>query len=207
MREFDELVKIMAALRGEKGCPWDREQDHRTLMPYFLEETREALEAIEAGDMASLCEELGDVMLQIVFHSQIAREAREFTIEEVISGISRKLVRRHPHVFGESTVTSSQDVVRQWNEIKEDEKKKKGGAARRSPDKEGKKAHSLEKNLSALEEELKALRRDLRDSPGTEKRLARILYYAVEAAGCAGIEAEHALRAPADSSGDLQKGE
>ncbi|MBN1459398.1 MAG: hypothetical protein JXA57_07665, partial [Armatimonadetes bacterium] len=95
---FAELVEIMARLRGPDGCPWDREQDHRTLRPCLLEETYEVLEAIDREDYDDLREELGDLLLQVVFHAQLASEAKAFAIEDVISGLRDKLVARHPHV-------------------------------------------------------------------------------------------------------------
>ncbi len=99
---FQELIEIMARLR--LGCPWDREQTHRTLVPYLIEETYEVVEAIEAGDMDALCEELGDLLLQIVFHSQLGSEVGKFTVADVIDALSNKMVRRHPHVFGDAVI-------------------------------------------------------------------------------------------------------
>ena len=115
---FDELVEIMARLRSPDGCPWDRQQTHATLKPYLLEEAYEALEAIDQGDGDELCKELGDVLLQVVFHAQIAAEEERFGIEEVGRAIVDKLVRRHPHVFGEVEVDGSDQVLRNWEQIK-----------------------------------------------------------------------------------------
>jgi tetrapyrrole methylase family protein/MazG family protein len=115
---FDELVAIMARLRGPGGCPWDREQTHRTLRPYLLEETYEALEAIDAGSPTQLCQELGDLLLQVVFHAQMAAESGTFTIDDVVAGLVEKLIRRHPHVFGNVTVGGSGDVLTNWETIK-----------------------------------------------------------------------------------------
>jgi tetrapyrrole methylase family protein / MazG family protein len=119
---FEEFCRIIAALRAPDGCPWDREQTHASLKKYLLEESYETLEAIDGGDPAMLCEELGDVLLQIALHSQIAEEAGEFTIADVIAGISRKMVRRHPHVFGDVEVSGSAEVLRNWEAIKAAEK-------------------------------------------------------------------------------------
>ncbi|MBW3621951.1 MAG: nucleoside triphosphate pyrophosphohydrolase [Armatimonadetes bacterium] len=119
---FEEFCRIIATLRGPDGCPWDREQTHASLKKYLLEESYETLEAIEQEKPALLCEELGDVLLQIALHSQIAEEAGEFSISEVIGGISEKMVRRHPHVFGETTVSGAAEVVRNWEAIKAEEK-------------------------------------------------------------------------------------
>lgn len=121
MERFDELVRVMARLRAPEGCPWDREQTHRSLRPYLLEETYEALEAIDAEDWARLSDELGDVLLQIVFHAQLASERGDFTIEDVITGIVTKLRRRHPHVFGDTTVSDADEVVDRWEQIKRGE--------------------------------------------------------------------------------------
>ena len=119
---LDPLVKIISRLRGENGCPWDREQDHRTLRPYLLEEAYEVLEALNEGDMYKVCEELGDLLLQVVFHAQIASESRSFDINDVVAGISEKLTRRHPHVFGSVTVRDSREVNLNWAKIKAEEK-------------------------------------------------------------------------------------
>ena len=124
---LDPLVQIMARLRSPGGCPWDREQSHQTLKRYLLEETYEVLEALNEEDMYKLCEELGDLLLQIVFHAQIAAENRHFGMNDVISGISEKLVRRHPHVFGTATVRNSSEVKVKWEEIKVREKKQESG--------------------------------------------------------------------------------
>lgn len=119
---FDDLVKVMARLRGEGGCPWDREQDHRTLTRYLVEESYEAIEAIEEDDLDALREELGDVLLQVVFHAQIEAEVGTWTARDVIGGIVEKLVRRHPHVFGEVGVSGADEVLRNWETIKRAEK-------------------------------------------------------------------------------------
>lgn len=127
---FAELVSVMSVLRSGTGCPWDREQTHESLMKYMVEETYEALDTIEKGDMDKLCEELGDVMLQVVFHAQIARENGEFDIADVAGSIVEKLVRRHPHVFGEVKVDGSEAVLRNWEKIKAVERGEKGRFSR-----------------------------------------------------------------------------
>jgi len=111
----------MARLRGENGCPWDREQTHQSLKPYLAEEMYETLDAIDTGDMEHLKEELGDMLLQIVFHSQLANERGDFSMNDVCATISEKLVRRHPHVFGEANADTPEKVVKQWDEIKKSE--------------------------------------------------------------------------------------
>ena len=121
-RLLHELAAVMDKLRSPEGCPWDREQDHLSLQPYLLEETYEVLEAIELGDAHKLAEELGDLLLQIVFHAQIAQENGDFDLTEPIRQIVEKMRRRHPHVFGDVTVTCSADVLRNWEIIKAREK-------------------------------------------------------------------------------------
>ena len=128
---FEELVAVMARLRGEGGCPWDREQTHASLKRYALEETYELLEAIDEDDSAAMREELGDVLLQVLFHSQLAGEDRRFAIDEVMTGLRDKLVRRHPHVFGDERATDAGEVLRNWEKVKALEKPK-GGAQEHS---------------------------------------------------------------------------
>jgi len=126
---FAELVEIMARLRGEGGCPWDREQTHESIKPYFVEETYEVLEAIDEGDAGKLREELGDVLLQVVFHARMAEEAGAFAIADVLRAINEKLIRRHPHVFGSVQADTAQEVLFNWEEIKRAERKRANGAA------------------------------------------------------------------------------
>ena len=114
----------MSRLRSEDGCPWDREQDHNTLRPYLLEETYEVLGAINDGSTQDLCEELGDLLLQIVFHCQIATENGRFSFYDVVVGITEKLLRRHPHVFAKPTAKTTEEVISTWQIIKKTEKKK-----------------------------------------------------------------------------------
>ena len=124
---FEELVGVMARLRGRDGCPWDREQTHTSLKRYALEETYELLEAIDQGDDGAIRDELGDVLLQVLFHAQMASEDRRFAIEEVMAGLRDKLVRRHPHVFGDETAADADAVLRNWEKVKALEKPQ-GGA-------------------------------------------------------------------------------
>lgn len=129
---FTKVVELMAALRAQNGCPWDRKQTHESLKPYLLEETYEVLETIDQGDQAKLREELGDVLLQVIFHSQIAAEHGTFTVDDVLETLAEKLIRRHPHVFGDSsqtgTATNSEQVLNQWEHIKRAEREAAGGA-------------------------------------------------------------------------------
>ena len=120
--DFAALVGLMARLRSPNGCPWDREQTHATLRKYFIEETYEVLEAIDADDPDLLCEELGDALLQVVFHAQLASETGDFDADDVIGRIVAKLVRRHPHVFGTTTAADSAEVLKNWEQIKRTEK-------------------------------------------------------------------------------------
>src|SRR6266481_9503527 len=119
---IDELLKVMARLRSPKGCPWDREQDHMTLRWHAVEEVYELLDAIEARDDHELAEELGDLLLQVVFHCQLARERGAFNFEKVARHITDKLVRRHPHVFGKLKVKDVDEVWVNWEKIKSAEK-------------------------------------------------------------------------------------
>ncbi len=123
---FDRLVAIMDHLRDPGGCPWDREQTLHTLAPYFLEEAYEVVDAISAGDPDKLCEELGDLLIQIVFVARIAREEGWFDVDRVCETISDKMVRRHPHVFGDREVSGSAEVLQNWEDIKRDERAANG---------------------------------------------------------------------------------
>lgn len=121
---FDELIRIMTTLRGPDGCPWDREQTLRSLRPFLLEETYEALEALDRGDMPGLCEELGDLLFEIVFLAHIAEEQGAFSIAQAVDTVAQKLVRRHPHVFGEADKLALAEEVRgKWEELKAAERK------------------------------------------------------------------------------------
>lgn len=122
---IDDLVSIMKILRSDSGCPWDRRQDHQTLKPCLLEECYEALEAIEEEDIESMIEELGDVLLQIIFHAQIGKENGEFDINDIVTGLVNKLVTRHPHVFGENEASSESGALENWEASKRKEKKVK----------------------------------------------------------------------------------
>lgn len=122
-KKFEELVGLMAKLRAPNGCPWDREQTYKTIAAHTLEETHEVLETIDRGDYDGLCEELGDLLLQILFYSQIATEENRFKIDDVIDAISKKLIHRHPHVFGETKVTGPDEVLKNWETLKKTEGK------------------------------------------------------------------------------------
>src|SRR5262245_44736047 len=115
---FDALLSLMARLRGEGGCPWDREQTRESLKPYLIEEAYEVVQAIDERDVDHLIEELGDLLFQVVFHCQVASEAGEFTMAEVLERLVDKMTRRHPHVFGDRPVSNAEEALRQWERIK-----------------------------------------------------------------------------------------
>ncbi|OGC16286.1 hypothetical protein A3J90_01095 [candidate division WOR-1 bacterium RIFOXYC2_FULL_37_10] len=120
MKEFDDLIKVVEILR--KKCPWDKKQTHETLKPYMLEETNEAIEAIDGGDPKKLCEELGDQLLHIVMHAEMAREKGTFGIKDVVEVIRTKMIRRHPHVFGKLKTKKILEIWKRWDKIKKIER-------------------------------------------------------------------------------------
>lgn len=210
---LDPLVDVMATLRGEQGCPWDKEQTHRTLRRYLLEEAYEVAEAIDQEDVHKLCEELGDLLLQIVFHCQLAREEDLFDINDVVKGIIEKMVHRHPHVFGDLKVRDSAEVLVNWEKIKAREKGDEGRpsvlkdvpqhlpalmragciqarAARIGfdwPDYRG----ALDKVAEELQEVREALAQDR--ALKVERELGDLLFAVVNLARLLGVEAEVAL--------------
>lgn len=120
--KFIELKKLFKTLHGPKGCLWDKKQTHKTLIPYLKEESQEFIGAIKKGDYHNMKEELGDILLQVMFHSQIASKENRFDIEDVIGWLIKKLKRRHPHVFGNTKVKSARQIIVNWNRIKAREK-------------------------------------------------------------------------------------
>jgi len=122
LRQFATLVDIIARLRAPDGCPWDRQQTHASLRESLLEECYEVLEAIDEGDSGKLCQELGDLLMQVVLQAQIATEAGEFELGEVLAGINTKLVRRHPHIFGSAEAKDAAEVARNWEGLKQEER-------------------------------------------------------------------------------------
>src|SRR5215472_10298133 len=141
---FRKLVALQARLRAAKGCPWDIEQTHLTLRTYLIEEAYEVLEALESGDDAKFAEELGDLLLQVVFHAQIAAEQGRFTAADVVREIHQKMVRRHPHVFGETSARNAAEVLRNWEQIKAEERRAKGAKIDRARVEEEKEASLLD---------------------------------------------------------------
>ena len=119
---FDDLIEIISQLRAPGGCPWDIEQTHESLKKCLIEESGEVIGAIDKKDDENLCEELGDLLLQVVMHAQIASEENRFTMKDVIQGVSEKMIRRHPHVFGNEKVSSPEESLKLWKEIKKNEK-------------------------------------------------------------------------------------
>ena len=124
MYTFSDLVDIIAKLRSEDGCPWDREQTFESMKKYLGNETEEVFEAVDKNDMENLCEELGDVLFQLVMYAQMAAELGAFTMDDVVDGAAQKMIRRHPHVFGDAKVNSAEEGLALWNAIKAQERAK-----------------------------------------------------------------------------------
>lgn len=202
----------MARLRAPDGCPWDREQDHQSLTPYLVEETYEVVEAIESGAPGDLCEELGDLLLQVVFHAQLAAEAGHFDLQDVIDGISEKMERRHPHVFGDERADDAHAVRTRWEALKRAEGKSTfGGVPLALPallraTRVGEKAARLgfdwkqvEPVLAKVREELDELEAELAAGDGAEGRVSEelgdVLFSVCNLARHLGLEAEGSLRA------------
>ena len=211
---WDDLVEIMARLR--LGCPWDREQTHRTLVPYLIEETYEVVEAIEQNNEEDLCEELGDLLLQIVFHAQLATEIGAFTVADVVDALANKMVRRHPHVFADAVIEDVDAQWRSWERLKAQEKSgrrrksrldgipKALGALQRGQRMQEKAARvgfdwpNIEGVLEKLDEEVGELARARRgrrqDDPHVREELGDIFFTLVNVARRLGIDAEAAMR-------------
>lgn len=119
---IEDFIQVVKELRGENGCPWDKKQTHESLIPCLVEESGEAVEAIEKNDMQNLEEELGDVLLQVVMHARIAEERGDFNFSDVVDGVCKKMIRRHPHVFGDATFSTREEQLSSWGKIKELEK-------------------------------------------------------------------------------------
>ena len=189
-----DLVATMDRLRSPGGCPWDAEQTHETLAPYLVEETYEALESIETGDLRALRDELGDVLLQVVFHSRVAQERTDdtrWTIDDVAGGIVEKLVRRHPHVFGDVTVSGADEVVHNWDVIKAAEREEDASALHGIP--LGQPALALAAKLQKRAAKAGLPPSLLPDSG--EDEVGAALFAAVAAARAQGVDPEAALRA------------
>ncbi|MFN2450142.1 MAG: nucleoside triphosphate pyrophosphohydrolase [Candidatus Baltobacteraceae bacterium] len=210
---WDDLIAIMARLRA--SCPWDREQTHRTLVPYLIEETYEVVEAIEQDDSTALSEELGDLLLQIVFHSQLGTETGKFTVADVVDALSNKMVRRHPHVFGDAVIEDVDSQWKNWEQLKANEatgRKRKSrldgipkhlGALQRGQRMQEKAARvgfdwpALSGILDKLHEELGELaqaRREKQDDARVREELGDVFFTLVNLSRGMGIDAETAMR-------------
>jgi len=209
MGRFETLERIVATLRGLGGCPWDRKQTHASIKPYLIEEAYEVLQALDDESSAKLCEELGDLLLQILLHAQMAREAGEFDVEDVIRGIATKLVRRHPHVFGDSGAVDADEVALEWEAIKQEERE--AGESLLSSVPQGMPAlsfsHSIQRRAASvgfdwdeyggivekLSEEVAELERASSQREKTHE-FGDILFALVNAARWQGVDLEEALR-------------
>jgi MazG family protein len=203
-----DLVRVMARLRGPGGCPWDREQDHRSLARHLLEEAHEVLDAIDDGDPGRLREELGDLLLQIVFHAQMAADEGAFDIDDVAEGIVAKLIRRHPHVFGDVEVGSAAEVLVNWERIKAEEKGEHGleqdipatlpalaraAKVQRRAAGRGFEWRRAENAIEAVREELGELERAT-DPRNVEEEVGDLLFAVAALGRKLGVDPESALR-------------
>src|SRR3990170_6700799 len=183
--QFYKLVEVMARLRGPDGCPWDRQQNYDTIKPFLLEETYEVVDAIGRRDWDELANELGDLLLQIVFFAQMASEEKHFAIEDVIERIHTKMVRRHPHVFGDAQAETAADVLRNWEILKAEEKRQRlaeRGEAYQPPE------SVLAGGSSSIPSLMEAYQLSSRAAPGD------LLFTAVNIARYLRVDAESALR-------------
>jgi tetrapyrrole methylase family protein/MazG family protein len=207
LRTFAGLCRVVAILRGPDGCPWDRVQTHESLRPYLLEETAEVLEALDCGDPAKLKEELADLLFEIVIHAQLAGERGDFTMSDVIYDVSSKLVRRHPHVFGDASASTPEAVIEQWDELKKLERGPQSAIAgippalpalaqaqalQRRAGKAGFEWETPEAYWEALSEELGELRDANEEERAAESGDA--LFAVANLVRSVGVDAEDALR-------------
>ena len=211
---FEDLVAIMRILRSENGCPWDREQDHHSIRKCLIEETYEVVEAIDTENPTLLCEELGDLLFQIVFHAQIETEKDAFDLTDVIDEISRKMVHRHPHVFGTVEVENSGEVLKNWENIKTEEKQRNtlseklraippmmpslmraSKVAKKAGQAEGKSAEEL---LQTLATEVMADEKRLDDPTVSAELIGSLLMRVTDLARALDVDAEHALSQETD---------
>ena len=210
---FADLLDIVAVLRSELGCPWDREQGHSDIRTCLIEETYEVAEAIDNEDAVLLREELGDLLFQVVFHAQIEAEKQVFSMEDVIDGIAKKMVFRHPHVFGDTSVHDSGEVLQNWEAIKTVEKQRNTleeklraippmmPALMRAA-KVGKKLHrgeteSQKAQIAALQEHLLTMQQTACKEQA-EKKMGELLFATVDLARSMGLDAEHVLKQTTD---------
>jgi len=203
--DFESLVSVMSALRSEGGCPWDIEQTHSSVRKCLIEETYEVIEAIDKNDPVLLCEELGDLMFQVLFHARIEEEEGRFDINDVIRGITHKMIVRHPHVFADTEVSSSSEVLVNWDNIKRDEKKIKDpldGLKRvpphlpaliRSQKVQGKAKSKLGYEIGEEKEAFAKISRILEKADHTEEDFAEILFAVCTAGENRGLDLEALL--------------
>jgi tetrapyrrole methylase family protein/MazG family protein len=215
LTEFDDLIQMMELLRGPDGCPWDREQSHDTLKRHAIEESHELVEAIEHGDDAHLKEELGDLLLQVVFHAQIAADRGAFDINDVIKGLNEKLKRRHPHIFEGASAETADDVARNWESIKKNEEKKYeesrlAGIPRSLP--ALLRAYKVQKKMAAagfdwqdtdgliaaLDAEIDEYKAAINEDTNKREEIGDMLFMLTNIARQNGVEPEEALRAAID---------
>lgn len=212
MHDLQKLLDVMSALRSKDGCPWDKEQTRESLKPFLIEETYEVLEALDEGDPQKIKEELGDLLFQIIFHCQIAKENGEFNIDDVIKTISDKMIKRHPHVFGEERFETSEEVIMQWEERKREEGKQRESILEGIPTalpsllraqrlqaraaKVGFDWERIEDVLEKLDEELKEFKDALKvkKQQEIEDELGDIFFVLVNISRFVGVNPEDALR-------------
>ncbi len=210
---MDDLIQIMALLRAPEGCPWDREQTHQSIRSNMLEEAYEVAEAIDQGDPAHLKEELGDVLLQVVFHARMAQEAGQFSFDDVVDGICKKLIFRHPHVFGSVQAEDTRQALDTWDAQKREEKGQttaadtldavarslpalmRAGKIQEKARKAGFDWDSTAPALDKVREEAEELRQAAQDGTNTEEELGDLLFAAVKAGRFLGLDSESALHA------------
>ncbi|MBQ8826920.1 MAG: nucleoside triphosphate pyrophosphohydrolase [Oscillospiraceae bacterium] len=213
---IDDMLEIMKILRSENGCPWDREQDHHSIRKDFIEEVYEVIEAIDTEDTELLKEELGDVLLQVVFHARIEEENGSFDFSDVVNDICQKLVIRHPHVFGDVSVSNTDEVLKNWNNIKQETKgqetytetlesvcsalpalmraQKLGQRAKRA----GMDFADINSAVEALESEIAELKKAISENSNIKEELGDVLFSAVNVSRMCGIDAEEALSGSSD---------
>ena len=213
---INDMLSIMSILRSENGCPWDKEQDHHSIRKDFIEEVYEAVEAIDTEDTALLREELGDVLLQVVFHSRIEEEIGNFCFDDVVNEVCQKLVIRHPHVFGDVAVSDSSEVLKNWNNIKQETKgqetytetlesvsaalpalmraQKLGQRAKRA----GMDFENVYKAIESLELEISELKKALAEDGNINEEVGDVLFSAVNVSRLCGYDAEEALTKSSD---------
>ncbi len=206
-KTFEDLIKIVDTLLGEDGCPWDKEQTHKSLKPYLVEEAYETLEAIDSENKNKIADELGDVLYQVVFHSKLGEQKGEFDINDVTNAICEKLERRHTHIFSDVKVNTRKDIEKNWDEIKRIEKGEKTAfetldsvtkslPALLRAEKVQRKAENLGflKQDEAFEEEIQSLLKKVSKGENQEENIGRLLFLTVNLARKNSVVSEEALR-------------